>query len=360
MIKILTILGTRPQFIKAALVSQAIARTSGIEEIVVHTDQHSDMNMSGIFFQELEIPNPRYHLNISGGAHGDMIGRMLVAIEEVINKEQPDRILVYGDSNSTLAGALSAARLHTPITHVEAGLRSFNLQMPEEINRVVTDHLSDQLLTPTASATANLLHENIPREWIHQVGDVMYDAALFYRSKAEKCSQVLKNYGLAQGKYVLVTVHRQENTSSSRRMELIVEALRRVAQDMPVVWPLHPRTSRCLPQGDVRVMSNKFILLPPLGYLDMVMLERNAAVIATDSGGIQKESYFHRVPCVTLRYETEWIELVEMGWNRLAPPGKADIAESILQALNTTGIDSMPYGSGDATEQILAHLQGRN
>ena len=362
MSRILTILGTRPQFIKASVVSREIFKTLNIEEIVVHTGQHFDANMSEVFFQELEIPRPTYHLNISGGTHGEMIGRMLAAIEEVIKKERADRILVYGDSNSTLAGALAAAKLSVPIAHVEAGLRSFNRQMPEEINRVVTDHLSDQLLSPTATATANLLREGVSRERIHQVGDVMYDAALCYGNKAEESSRILNSYGLSSGAYVLATIHRRENSDSPKRLGAILEALRTVAQIMPVVLPLHPRTRQCIVDIGERVATTDgLILLPPLGYLDMVMLERNAAVIATDSGGVQKEAYFQRVPCVTLRDETEWVELVEMGWNRLAPPGQADIGESILQAVNTKGMmDAMPLGHGNAAEKIVAILQGKH
>ena len=342
------------------MVSRAISKTPGTEEVLVHTGQHFDANMSEVFFQELEIPLPKYHLNISGGTHCEMIGRMLVVLEEVINKEKPERILVYGDSNSTLAGTLAATRLHTPIAHVEAGLRSFNQLMPEEINRVVADHLADLLLSPTTVATANLLHEGISKERIHQVGDVMYDATLYYGNKAEERSRILTHYGLSRGEYVLATVHRQENTDFPKRLSTIFRALRAVARVMPVALPLHPRTRQCIADCGDGAATDGLIVLPPLGYLDMVMLERNAAVIATDSGGVQKEAYFHCVPCVTLRDETEWTELVEMCWNRLAPPGQVDIAERILQAINSKGsIDTKPYGSGDAASKIGVILQGK-
>ena len=356
--KIMTIVGARPQFIKAAAVSRALAGNEGAEELIVHTGQHHDANMSEVFFTELEIPEPDYNLGISGGTHGAMTGRMLAAIEEVILDDLPDCLLIYGDTNSTLAGALAAAKLHVPVAHVEAGLRSFNRQMPEEINRVVADHVASCLLTPTDTATANLRHEGISPENIHQVGDVMYDVALFYAAKAERTSTILTRLGLEQGSYVLATIHRAENTDAPARLRAIIEGLNEVARSMPVVLPLHPRTRTILDSADNLRAGNGMLLVEPVGYLDMVMLERGAAVIATDSGGVQKEAFFHSVPCVTLRDETEWVELIDMGWNRLAPPGQAEIAKTIRNAMDRKGESGNPYGDGNAAQRIATTLIG--
>lgn len=358
--KILTIIGARPQFIKAAAVSRVIAQTAGIEEHILHTGQHHDANMSEVFFTELEIPQPDHNLGISGGTHGAMTGRMLGGIEEVLLTSTPDWLLVYGDTNSTLAGALAAAKLHVPVAHVEAGLRSFNRQMPEEINRVVADHVASLLLTPTDTATANLHDEGISGEKVRQVGDVMYDAALFYGSKAEKSSAILSSLSLEHGDYVLATIHRQENTDAPTRLRAIIAGLNDVATDMPVVLPLHPRTRKLIDAADDLELSGGLRVIEPLGYLDMVMLERGAAVIATDSGGVQKEAFFHGVPCVTLRDETEWVELVDMGWNRLAPPGQVDVAAMIRGAIGKLGDSSaQPYGKGDAAKRIVTTLTER-
>lgn len=351
--KILTVLGARPQFIKAATVSRVLANITGVTEVLVHTGQHFDANMSAVFFEELEIPAPAHHLGICGGSHGSMTGRMLCAIEEVIRSEEPDWLLIYGDTNSTIAGALAASKLHVPIAHIEAGLRSFNRRMPEEINRVVSDHVADLLLTPTDAATANLEKEGIPAHRIVQTGDVMYDAALFYGNKAEQRSSILEAHGLTRGGYALVTVHRQENTDDPKRLGAILDGLRTVARTLPVVFPVHPRTRQSLGDLGMEQLAKGILLLPPVGYLDMVMLERGAAVIATDSGGVQKESYFYGVPCVTLRDETEWVELVEMGWNRLAPPGSGDISGIILAARGRSGASGTPYGDGAAATRIV-------
>ncbi len=357
MIRILTVLGARPQFIKAATVSRAIAGSDALSEIMVHTGQHFDANMSEIFFDELAIPAPNYHLGVAGGGHGAMTGRMLERIEEVLQQEAPDRVLVYGDTNSTLAGALAAAKLHIPVAHVEAGLRSFNRRMPEEVNRVLTDHASDLLFTPTDTASANLAHEGVDAARIHQVGDVMFDAALFYGERAEERSRVLTDHGLERGGYVLATVHRQENTDDPERLRAIFEAFRSVARKRPVVLPLHPRTRACLAEAGLSHLTDALTILPPVGYLDMVMLERAAAVVATDSGGVQKEAYFYRVPCVTLRDETEWTELVDLGWNRLAAPGRMNIEEAINAATRRAGDSGeTPYGQGDASTRIAAIL----
>ena len=354
--KIVTIVGARPQFIKAAAVSRALASRPGVKELIVHTGQHHDQNMSDVFFSELELPVPDYNLGISGGTHGVMTGRMLTAIEEVLMADQPDCLLVYGDTNSTLAGALASSKLYIPIAHVEAGLRSFNRRMPEEINRVMTDHVATWLLTPTDTATENLLREGISADNVYQVGDVMYDAAMFYASKAEQTSTILTTLGLDQGGYVLATIHRQENTDALARLGTIITGLNDVARDIPVVLPLHPRTRQLLESTEGFRVNEDLRLVQPVGYLDMVMLERGAAVIATDSGGVQKEAFFHRTPCVTLRDETEWIELIDLGWNRLAPPEDSDIAGTIRAAIGRTGEPGNPYGEGQAALKIAATL----
>ncbi|MEX0373682.1 non-hydrolyzing UDP-N-acetylglucosamine 2-epimerase [Spiribacter roseus] len=351
--RILTVLGARPQFIKAAPVSRAFAE-AGIDEAIVHTGQHFDEGMSEIFFEELEIPKPSFNLGIHGGGHGLMTGAMLQALEPLMESERPDWVLVYGDTNSTLAGALSASKLHIPVAHVEAGLRSFNRRMPEEQNRILTDHLADVLFTPTDTATARLRKEGIPEERIHLVGDVMYDAALYYGRLADERSNILSRYSLASGDYVLATVHRAENTDDPERLRSIMEGLDEVArQDKTVVMPLHPRTrAACERYG---IQPRYIQLIGPVGYLDMVALERHAAVIATDSGGVQKEAYFHGVPCVTLRDETEWAELVEMGWNRLLSP-RFELRDALLAQMWITGSQGAPYGDGSTVGQIACHV----
>ena len=353
--RILTVIGARPQFIKAAPVSRALVNV-GLREEIVHTGQHFDIGMSNVFFDELGIPEPKYHLGVSGGGHGAMTGAMLQALEPLIEHVKPDWVLVYGDTNSTLAGALAASKLNIPLAHVEAGLRSFNRRMPEEQNRIVTDHLADLLLTPTDGATRRLREEGIPDARVVQVGDVMFDAALYYAGRAAECSTVLKQYGLPAGAYVLATVHRADNTDIPGRLRAIVDGLEAVAAEQPVILPLHPRTRAALERDGITF--TRVHAIDPVGYLDMVMLERHAALIATDSGGVQKEAYFHGVPCVTLRDETEWTELVDLGWNRLAPPGRADIAAEIRAALGSIGRDGRPYGDGDAAEHIARVISG--
>lgn len=354
--RILTVVGARPQFIKAAVVSRAFAQ-AGVEERIVHTGQHYDPAMSGRFFEELEIPEPAHHLGLGGGNHGAMTGRMLEAIEAVILQEMPECVLVYGDTNSTLAGALAAVKLHVPVAHVEAGLRSFNRRMPEEINRVLTDHASDRLYAPTATAVKNLVNEGIQAEAIREVGDVMYDATLFFGKKASEQSQVLGGLGLKSRGYVLATVHRAENTDDPSRLAAIVGGLSDVARDLPVVLPLHPRTRKSA--GDLNLDMGAITIIDPVGYLDMAQLEQHAAAIATDSGGVQKEAFFAGVPCVTLRDETEWVELVELGWNRLAPPHSAQaVANAVRSAIGSQGQTAQPYGDGKAGERIAADLLG--
>lgn len=360
--KILTILGARPQFIKASVVSAAIAASNELKEIVVHTGQHFDANMSDIFFAELGMEKPRYQLDIHGGSHGEMTGRMLIEIEKVLLDEKPDAVLVYGDTNSTLAGALAAVKLHIPVAHVEAGLRSFNMAMPEEVNRILTDRVSQWLFTPTEAAAAHLLREGVDASKIVPVGDVMFDVALHQGSRVSARGGLLgklrEQSGINPGAYCLATVHRAENTDHPARLAAIVDALTMFAREVPVVWPLHPRTRGVLAkQGKLDALAKNVILIDPVGYLDMVQLEKHAALIATDSGGVQKEAFFYSVPCVTLRDETEWVELVAAGWNRLASPtDAASVLTALRTSLGTIGKQVSPYGAGDAANRIVQRL----
>jgi UDP-GlcNAc3NAcA epimerase len=355
MIKIVTVVGARPQFIKAAAITRLIREEfkDQIIEIMVHTGQHFDKNMSSIFFEELEIPEPKYNLEISGGQHGAMTGRMLEAIEDVLLVEKPDWVLIYGDTNSTLAGAIAASKLHIPVAHVEAGLRSFNIRMPEEINRIIADRISNLLLCPTKTSVENLRKEALSAS-AHLVGDVMYDVSLFYQKRALERSVILQKMGLSDGKYVLTTCHRAENTDDLERLKNIVDALAKIAENIPVVFPIHPRTRKFLEKYQLQDVLKKVMLVDPLPYLDMVRLEQSAKVILTDSGGVQKEAFFYGVPCVTMRDETEWIETVDTGWNTLTG---AD-TEAIIQAFLASDTPPQrtvitPYGEGNASELCL-------
>jgi len=357
MARILTIVGARPQFIKAAVVSRRIAATPGLSECLVHTGQHHDANMSDVFFDDLGIPPAAHHLGIAGLSHGAMTGRMLEGLEAVMQAEAPTWVLVYGDTNSTIAGALAAAKLHIPVAHVEAGLRSFNRAMPEEVNRVVTDHCSDLLFTPTATASTNLRREGLSPERIAEVGDVMFDAALYFGALTEERGLSAPVPGLTPGDYVLATVHRQENTDDVDRLSIILGGLQAAAAELPVVMPLHPRTRGRISAAGLDPLTRGLTLLDPQGYLEMVALERGAAVIATDSGGVQKEAFFHGVPCVTLRDETEWTELVDAGWNQLAPTDSAAaVGAAIVAARGRRGEAVAPYGDGDAAGKIVDRL----
>ena len=311
---ILTVVGARPQFIKAAPVSHALKAQGGFREILVHTGQHSDASMSDVFFHELDIPPPAYHLDVNNLGHGAMTGRMLEKLEQVMLAEAPDWVLIYGDTNSTVAGALAATKLHIPVAHVEAGLRSFNRRMPEEINRVVADHLSTLLFCPTRTAVENLAREGIDKG-VRQVGDVLYDVTLAAMTRAKGRSRVLEQNGIAPKTYAVSTVHRAENTDDPVRFARIMQWLSDRARETPIVMPVHPRTRKLMEARNLR--PDGVHLIEPLGYLDMAVLTHNAVAVFTDSGGLQKEAYFHRVPCVTLRDETEWVETVEAGWNRL-------------------------------------------
>lgn len=379
-IKIVTIIGARPQFIKAVPISRAIEKHNienkkpEIKEIVVHTGQHYDLNMSQIFFDQLEIPEPKYHLKTGSGSHGQMTGRMLTKIENVLHKENPDWVLVYGDTNSTLAGALAAVKLHIPVAHVEAGLRSFNRRMPEEINRVVTDHISNLLFCPTETAVNNLRREgfknvlnttnstnliNIDNPLILNVGDVMFDAFLVFKNQALEKSRILLNLGLRSESYCLATVHRQENTDDPTRLYNIFSAFEKLAcKECPFIIPLHPRTRKIIKKSKFDIDKNPYVkIVMPVNYLDIVALECSSRVILTDSGGIQKEAYFAKVPCITLRDETEWVETVESGWNYLAGTD----TQSIIKAFNTVtkselNVPPNLFGDGNASTHILRHL----
>ncbi|MGE7773624.1 non-hydrolyzing UDP-N-acetylglucosamine 2-epimerase [Chitinophaga sp. NPDC101104] len=357
--KILTVVGARPQFVKAAILSRLIAKREGIEEVLVHTGQHFDSNMSDIFFDEMEIPKPDHKLSINGLSHGAMTGRMLEEIEKILLETKPDWVLVYGDTNSTLAGALAAKKLHIKVAHVEAGLRSFNMRMPEEINRILTDRISDILFCPTDTAVQNLIAEgmNTAGHQIEKVGDIMYDSVLYYSSKISERARIANQY--QQNGFALCTLHRAENTDDLSRLENIVRALNLIHEEIPVILPIHPRTRNIINQLRTPVHFNT---IDPLGYFDMLGMLQKCAFVLTDSGGLQKEAFFFKKFCLTLRDQTEWVELTENGLNFLVG---ADFDEIIRQyhSLQSRQADfSLPlYGQGNTGERIidvlLAHHQ---
>ena len=358
-VKVVTIIGARPQFIKASALARVIRNdyAGKIEEVLVHTGQHYDENMSRIFFDELDIPKPKHNLKISGGHHGAMTGRMLEAVETVLLQEKPDWVLIYGDTNSTLAGALAAAKLHIPVVHVEAGLRSFNMRMPEELNRVVSDRISTLLLCPTDTAVKNLKHEGIT-QGVHNVGDVMYDVALFYRDRARQLSTALSDWKLSPRSFSLATCHRAENTDDPVRLGEILAALSDLALTMPVILPMHPRTRKLVDQYSLTKFLGHITITEPLPFLDMIALEQAARFILTDSGGVQKEAFFYGVPCITMRDETEWVETVEMGANRLVGASRAAISEAVSRLLyaDSEACSVNPYGDGKAAQKAVATL----
>jgi UDP-GlcNAc3NAcA epimerase len=353
--KIVTVIGARPQFIKAATVSRLVAKQSNIEEIIVHTGQHYDVNMSEVFFDELAIPKPTYNLGIGGGTHGVMTGRQLESIEGILLNEKPDWMLVYGDTNSTLAGALAASKLGIPVAHVEAGLRSFNKRMPEEINRVLTDHVADCLFAPTQAALENLRVEGVGEDKVYQTGDVMLDASLFYRQRAREPAW-FNDMGIETGNFILATVHRAENTDDPERLDGIFRGL--AAAGMQVILPLHPRTKACLLKFGIKPGRNMH-LFDPVSYLEMVWLEDNCNLICTDSGGVQKEAYFFGKPCLTMREETEWVELVECGWNQLVGTDCNQIVDGVRNAVKPKAAGRL-YGDGNSADAILKALQKLN
>jgi UDP-GlcNAc3NAcA epimerase len=366
--KIVTIVGARPQFIKAASISRAIIKHNQsiqfrqsaqiqdhssitISEVILHTGQHYDDQMSAIFFKELDIPAPDYNLGVGSGSHGWQTGQMLEKIEEVLIREQPDWILVYGDTNSTLAGALAAAKLHIKVAHVEAGLRSFNRMMPEEVNRVVVDHISDMLLCPSRTAVNNLANEGI-NQGVHIVGDVMADSLAYASERVELHSHVLNRFELLSGKYLLATIHRPENTDHPGRLSEIMDALNSLSET--VIFPMHPRTQQMMRGIDCNLLPHVKVI-EPQGYLDMVALEKSARMILTDSGGIQKEAYWLSVPCITLRDETEWVETVQAGWNVLTGAKKEKIVQTVGTYIQP---DSHPtlYADGHTALRCLSVL----
>ena len=352
-LKIVTILGARPQFIKAAAVSSVFS--GHFDEILVHTGQHYDPNMSAVFFEELNIPNPKYHLNVGSGSHGAMTGAMLAEIEKVLEMEKPDFVLVYGDTNSTIAGALAASKLLIPVIHVEAGLRSFNKAMPEEQNRILTDHISKILFAPTQTAVQNLQNEGIT-EGVHLVGDVMYDGILHFSKIAREKSRILESLNLEAGKFLLCTIHRAENTNSLERLTAIVNGLNACKE--PIVLPLHPRTLKYIHDYGLK-LSDTVCVIDPVGYLDMVRLESGAKKIVTDSGGIQKEAFFLGIPCITLREETEWVETVENGWNILVGADQTKIADAIKN-FNPSGERKAYFGEGNATQKMIETIKNQH
>ncbi len=372
--KILSVVGARPQFIKLAPLVKAIrGEGAGITHVLVHTGQHYDYNMSRVFFAELGLPEPDHHLGVGSGEHGVQTGLMLQKIEEVLAKEAPDRIIVYGDTNSTLAGALAGAKLHIPVDHIEAGLRSFKKGMPEEVNRALTDHCSSILFCPTVNAVDNLRKEGFTNiaanggliegsfklpefsaddPLVVNVGDIMYDSFLLCLGIAEKRSDIMKKFKLAPKEYCLATVHRAENTDNKGRLKGILEGLSEISGEKRVIFPAHPRTGKAIKElgKEVRI-PEALVLTDPVSYFDMLILEKNAEVILTDSGGMQKEAYFSRVPCVTLRDETEWVETVESGWNRLAGAEKGNIVKSFRAVVS--GNNEAKFGDGDTAVKIV-------
>ncbi|MGE5329799.1 MAG: non-hydrolyzing UDP-N-acetylglucosamine 2-epimerase [Deltaproteobacteria bacterium] len=359
--KILTVIGARPQFVKAAVVSRAIIKYNAssntkITEIIVDTGQHYDINMAKIFFEQLSIPKPNYSLGVGSGNHGEQTGEILKKVEQVIFSEKPDVVMVYGDTNSTLAGALAASKLLIPVIHVEAGLRSFNMAMPEEQNRILTDHISTMLFCPTETAVKNLKDEGIKENFrgkkVANTGDVMYDAVLYNSDIASKKSNILDILECKEKKYILSTIHRAENTNEKQVLIALLSGLAKTGEK--IILPVHPRTKKFIKQYNIDICKN-INIIDPVGYLDMLLLEKNAKIIATDSGGVQKEAFFFKIPCITLRNETEWIETVESGWNQLVGSSPEKIVEAVSfindkkQQIN----DSKAFGDGHAGEKII-------
>jgi len=341
-VKILTVVGARPQFVKTAVLCRALSHSSDARHVVVHTGQHHDPEMSDVFFAELEIPAPDYHLGVSGDSHAVMTGRMMTALDPVLTNESPDVVVVLGDTNSTLAGALTAAKQNLPVAHIEAGLRSFDRRMPEEINRIVADTLSGLLFCPTLSSVENLAAEGITNG-IHHLGDVMYDAALHAAELSKRAPSIFAEIAVARP-FVVLTLHRAENTADRPRLQSLLQFVQQEAGNRTVVFPIHPRTKAAAEHLDIDLSG--FQTCRPVGYFAMTQLLAAADVVFTDSGGLQKEAYFHRVPCVTLRDTTEWTETIDAGWNRLwTQPAYASPQRDIDD-----------YGSGDAGERIAAIL----
>ena len=348
--KILTILGARPQFIKSSMFSRAVKDDPSLEEIIVHTGQHFDSNMSDIFFQELEIPEPKYNLEISQLSHGAMTGRMIEKLEYVMLEESPDYVLVYGDTNSTLAASIAASKLHIPIAHIEAGLRSYNKMMPEEKNRLITDHLSDLLFCPTTTAIQNLKNEGLT-QGVHLVGDIMLDLNNFIDNFLQANSIDHKKN---DDEYVLLTLHRPENTDHKVRLNQIFKAIKKISEDIKIVMPLHPRTKKIIENNSMLDQLSPIQIIDPQPYFAFTRLQRNASAIFTDSGGLQKEAYFNRVPCITLRDETEWKETVDLGWNDIVGADYDRIIKAWTNIEKKERLENeSPYGKGDSADKII-------
>jgi len=359
-LKVFTVVGARPQFVKAAVVSRVLRENFAADEFLLHTGQHFDDNMSKVFFEDMGIPEPDANLRVSGGGHGEMTGEMLSRIETQLISVKPDWVLVYGDTNSTLAGALAASKLNLPCAHVEAGLRSDNRNMPEEINRILTDHACDLLFAPTEEALIRLAREGIEGEHVVRTGDVMLDAAKVFSPVASEKSSILGTLGLTDSTFALCTLHRAENVDFRDRLESILKGLRDIAQDLPIVLPLHPRTKRRVEDFDLSNLLQPLQVLEPLGFLDMLVLQKESSLILTDSGGVQKEAFFQKTPCVTLRSETEWVELLPGGHNRLARPEVDSIPEKAKEALASSPDWDVPlYGDGRSAETIVRALIDR-
>lgn len=353
--KAASVVGARPQFIKAALMSRELRKLH--KEVLIHTGQHYDYEMSRVFFDELEIPEPDYNLDVGSGSHGLQTGLMLERIEKVLLNEKPDCVIVYGDTNSTLAGSLAGSKVQIPVIHVEAGLRSFNRKMAEEINRVITDHISTMLFCPTETAVKNLKNEGI-NDGVYKVGDVMYDAFLSNFPMAKKKSGILSTLNLRSKDYLLATIHRAENTDNIRNLRSIVEAL--AALNRKVVFPAHPRTRKQMQLFGLQkyLSGSNPLIIEPVSYFDMLILEENAKIIITDSGGMQKEAYWLGVPCMTLRSETEWVETVEDGWNVLVGADKDKIIHE-LENFSPKSERRETFGNGKAVERIMDIVNAR-
>lgn len=354
--KILTIIGARPQFVKAAVVSKEISKNKNLEEIIVHTGQHFDENMSKIFFEEMHIPKPNYNLNINSLSHGAMTGRMIEEIEKICIKEKPDYLLVYGDTNSTIAGALAGKKQHIKIAHIEAGLRSFNMQMPEEINRILTDRISDILFCPTEQAVKNLNQEGFAKfkyAKIIKTGDVMLDAAMLYKNSAKKPIE-LENFN---DKFILLTLHREENITNKENLKSIFSALEEISKEIDIVLPLHPNTKNRIKEYNINLENTKIRIITPASYLEMIYLLKNCSLVMTDSGGLQKEAYFFEKYCITLREQTEWIELVENKYNFIAGTDKNKIVNLYNQLKNSNlEVKHKLYGEANSSEIIVNNL----
>ena len=359
--KLFTVLGARPQFIKAAVVSKAL-REYNINEFIVHSGQHFDENMSEVFFDEMGLPKPQSNLGISGCTHGSMTGQMLIEVEKLMMEQKPDWVLVYGDTNSTLAGALAASKLNIPCAHVEAGLRSDNRKMPEEINRILTDHASDLLFAPTDAANQRLLSEGISENKIVRTGDVMLDAAVTFGKVAKEKSTIIKDLALENQRFALCTLHRAENVDHLNSLTWMVEQLNQVSEKIVLVLPLHPRTKLKLEEFSLlEKLSSNIRLIKPIGFLDVLSLQQASCIIITDSGGMQKEAFFQNKPCVTIRTETEWIELLDGGHNRLAKPMVDPITQKVDEALNAILDWSVElYGDGQSSQTIAKALLERS